>query len=190
MIIQRKTIVPPHSLVKAKIEFSHSSNKTYIIHGPEINHNGILITHSLVHQNDPTTKQGILCLRNESSSYIRLKRGHVVGRGEEVDPECIYPTSDNNLHVEADRCLLGNLHMEQSQEYISPTSDNINLHVEADRCLLGTSTWNNHKNVYLQRVTILTCMWRQTGDCWETSKWTKRKKITIHKLVRSHPARP
>ena len=137
MIIQRKTIVPPHSLVNAKIEFSHSSNKTYIIHGPEINHKGILIPHSLVHQNDPTTKQGILCFRNESSSYIRLMRGHVVGRGEEVDPECIYPLSDNNLHVEADRCLLGNLHMEQSQECISPTSDNINLHGEADRCLLG-----------------------------------------------------
>ena len=116
VIIQRKTIVPPHSLVNAKIEFSHSSNKTYIIHGPEINHKGILIPHSLVHQNDPTTKQGILCFRNESSSYIRLMRGHVVGRGEEVDPECIYPLSDNNLHVEADRCLLGNFQIELAQE--------------------------------------------------------------------------
>ena len=95
----RKVVVPPNSVVAAEVKFTHNTDKLYMIHAPEHDHKRLSIPYSLVSVKSNTnpvqaTRTGLfLTVRNDSDRYIHVKRGHVIGRAEEVDENI--PVSDH-----------------------------------------------------------------------------------------------
>ena len=106
VVLKRKVVVPPNSVIKTTVQFCENSDKSYLIHAPEKNHKGLLIPYTLVTLDGNTNSSSrdcSICLRNDSNQYVQLKRGHLIGRAEEVTE--IIPETASPSHVPG-RCSL------------------------------------------------------------------------------------
>ena len=112
--LARKVVVPPNTEIIAGVQFSVPSSKTFLVCGPEMYHKGMLIPYALVSlKNSSCTNLATTCnirLRNDSNKYVHLKKGHVIGRAEEIDdvvPSGRYYLNTDSSHGELSPALVG-----------------------------------------------------------------------------------
>ena len=84
--LDRKVVVPPNSVVRTKTRMRAPSANVFMVHAAERDHKGALIPNLLFQA--PSENQLFhvpVVLRNDSNKYVHLKRGHLVGRAEEIE---------------------------------------------------------------------------------------------------------
>ena len=107
VLLSRKVVVPPNTELSARAQFSNPSTKQILIQGPEMCHKGILIPYALVSMETDSRNLATcnICIRNDSNRYVHLRKGHVVGRAEEID--CVMPNCKPNLDTDSSHCAHG-----------------------------------------------------------------------------------
>ena len=104
--LARKVVVPPNSVVRAKVSLHSLPGRTYMIDAPAYNHKGILIPFSVTTTPDgvsDTSKRTSVVLNflNDSEKFIHLRKGHVIGNAEEVE---ILPEVESSIRSKLGSC--------------------------------------------------------------------------------------
>ena len=104
--LARKVVVLPNSVVRAKVSLHSLPGRTYMIDAPTYNHKGILIPFSVTTTPDgvsDTSKRTSVVLNflNDSEKYIHLRKGHIIGKAEEVE---ILPQVESAIRSKLGSC--------------------------------------------------------------------------------------
>ena len=88
--LARKVVVPPNSVVRAKVSLQSLPGCTFMIDAPAYNHKGLLIPFSVTTTPDgvsDTSKHTSVVLNflNDSEKYIHLRKGYIIRNAEGVE---------------------------------------------------------------------------------------------------------
>ena len=121
--LARKIVVPPRSVLRTKTRLNAPCHKILLVQSAAQEHKGALIPNMLISTGD--SKNGCctvpIAIRNESDTFVHLKKGHVLGDAKEIQSEQVHEKFDDTESIHG--CSVRTVAQEPSRGCLADGAD-------------------------------------------------------------------